>query len=39
MAEPLGANFFSLENIIFGKECQYKIKILNFCLGYFGKLI
>ena len=29
---------FSPEHIIFRKECQCKIKILNFCLGYFDKI-
>ena len=37
MSEPLRA-IFSPEHIIFGKECQCKIKILNFCLGYFDKI-
>ena len=37
MSEPLRA-IFSPEHIICRKECQCKIKILNFCLGYFGKI-
>ena len=37
MSEPLRA-IFSPEHIIFRKECQCKIKILNFCLGYFDKI-
>ena len=36
MSEPLRANF-SPEHIIFRKECQCKIKILNFCIGCFDK--
>ena len=36
MSEPLRV-LFSPEHIIFRKECQCKIKILNFCLGYFDK--
>ena len=34
MSESLRAIF----HIIFRKECQCKIKILNFCLGYFDKI-
>ena len=34
MSESLRAIF----HIIFGKECQCKIKILNFCLGYLDKI-
>ena len=34
MSQPLRAIF----HIIFKKECQCKIKILNFCLGYFDKI-
>ena len=37
MSEPLRA-IFSPDNIIFRKECQWKIKILIFCLGYFDKI-
>ena len=37
MSEPLRANF-SPEHIIFRKECQCKIKILNFCIGCFDKI-
>ena len=37
MSEPLRA-IFSPEHIIFSKECQCKIKILNLCLGYFDKI-
>ena len=37
MSKPLRA-IFSPEHIIFRKECQCKIKILNFCLGYFHKI-
>ena len=37
MSEPLRA-IFSPEHIIFRKECQCKIKILNSCLGYFDKI-
>ena len=37
MSEPLRA-IFSPEHISFRKECQCKIKILNFCLGYFDKI-
>ena len=37
MSEPLRA-IFSPEHIIFRKECQCKIKILNFYLGYFDKI-
>ena len=37
MSEPLRANF-SPEHIIFRKECQCKIKILNFCIGRFDKI-
>ena len=37
MSEPLRA-IFSTEHIIFRKECQCKIKILSFCLGYFDKI-
>ena len=37
MSDPLRA-IFSPEHIIFRKECQCKIKILNFCLGYFDKI-
>ena len=37
MSEPLRAIFLP-EHIIFRKECQCKIKILNFCLGYFDKI-
>ena len=37
MSEPLRA-IFSPEHIIFRKECQCKIKILNFCLGCFDKI-
>ena len=37
MSEPLRA-ISSPEHIIFRKECQCKIKILNFCLGYFDKI-
>ena len=37
MSEPLRA-IFSPEHIIFRKECHCKIKILNFCLGYFDKI-
>ena len=37
MSKPLRA-IFSPEHIIFRKECQFKIKILNFCLGYFDKI-
>ena len=37
MSEPLRA-IFSPEHTIFRKECQCKIKILNFCLGYFDKI-
>ena len=37
MSESLRA-IFSPEHIIFIKECQCKIKILNFCLGYFDKI-
>ena len=39
MFEALEAKFFSPEHIIVGKECQCKMKVLNFCLGHFGKLI
>ena len=34
MSESLRAIF----HIIFRKECQCKIKILDFCLGYFDKI-
>ena len=34
MSESLWAIF----HIIFREECQCKIKILNFCLGYFDKI-
>ena len=37
MSEPLRA-IFPPEHIIFRKECQCKIKILNFCLAYFDKI-
>ena len=37
MSEPLRA-IFPPEHIIFIEECQCKIKILNFCLGYFYKI-
>ena len=37
MSEPLRANFLP-EHIIFRKECQCKIKILNFCIGCFHKI-
>ena len=37
MSEPLRA-IFPPEHIMFRQECQYKIKILNFCLGYFDKI-
>ena len=37
MSEPLRANF-SPEHIIFRKECQCKIKTLNFCIGCFDKI-
>ena len=37
MSESLRATF-SPEHTIFRKECQCKIKILNFCLGYFDKI-
>ena len=37
MSEPLRA-IFSPEHTIFRKESQCKIKILNFCLGYFDKI-
>ena len=37
MSEPLRANFLP-EHIIFRKECQCKIKILNFCIGCFDKI-
>ena len=37
MSEPLRANF-SPEHIIFRKDCQCKIKILNFCIGCFDKI-
>ena len=37
MSEPLRANF-SPEHIMFRKECQCKIKILNFCIGCFDKI-
>ena len=37
MSEPIRA-IFSPEHIIFRKESQCNIKILNFCLGYFDKI-
>ena len=37
MSQPLRA-IFSPEHISFRKECQCKIKILNFCRGYFDKI-
>ena len=37
MYEPLRA-IFSPGHIIFRKERQCKIRILNFCLGYFDKI-
>ena len=36
MSEPLRVNF--LQEHIFRKECQCKIKILNFCIGCFDKI-
>ena len=37
MSEPLRAIFLP-EHIIFRKECQCNIKILNFCLEYIDKI-
>ena len=37
MSETLRA-IFSPEHIIFRKECQCKIKILSFCLGFFDRI-
>ena len=39
MSELLAEISFHGPEHIFGKECEFKTKILNFYLGYFGKLI
>ena len=40
MSEPLGANFFHHNTLFLEENVNWcKIKTLNFCLGYFGKLI
>ena len=39
MSEPLRAIFHQNTLMIFKKDCQCKIKILNFCLWYFDKIL
>ena len=39
MSKPLGANVFDQNSTCFDKSIKSKIKIFDFCLEYFGKLI